>query len=93
MPVNILASDTLKNDDYVILLDHSGSMLEKVPGDDAKGYERDPLRALKSSQALRAIAGVVESTIREGAILPSSGSLISPSQLKVNRSAIHMRGN
>lgn len=66
MPVDVLASDTLKNDDYVILLDHSGSMLEKVPGDDAKGYERDPLKALKSGQALHAIAGVVESTIREG---------------------------
>lgn len=47
------------NDDFIILLDQSGSMREKRPGDEDGGYFRDPREAKKSREALEALDKVI----------------------------------
>ena len=53
------------NDDFIIVLDQSGSMREQVPGKPGK-YVNDPLLAKKSSGALAAIDFVVKDLLRVG---------------------------
>ena len=54
------------NDDFVFVIDHSGSMREKVPGNPGKGYEADPLKAVKSRGAIDAISAMAETMLNEG---------------------------
>ncbi len=53
------------NDDYIIVLDQSGSMREKVPGKPGS-YVADPRQAKKSSGALEAIDYVVKDLLKKG---------------------------
>jgi hypothetical protein len=55
------------NDDFIILLDQSMSMLEKKPGDETQGYYRDdPSKAEKSREAVAALDNVIGRLIRTG---------------------------
>lgn len=54
------------DDDFVILLDQSASMLEQVPGNPAAGYQSDILEARKSRDSIEAIEHVVDHIIRTG---------------------------
>ncbi|WP_089727229.1 vWA domain-containing protein [Candidatus Thiosymbion oneisti] len=51
------------NDDFIILLDQSGSMLEKRPGDEKGGYFEDPQKAEKSREALEALDDVIKDVV------------------------------
>ena len=53
------------NDDFIILLDQSKSMLEKKPGDESKGFDT-PMQAEKSREALKAIDDVINKLVRKG---------------------------
>src|SRR5262245_13009235 len=53
-------------DDIVIVLDRSKSMLEKEPGNPAAGYHPTPMAARKSQEAIRSIDAAVSSTIDLG---------------------------
>lgn len=50
------------NDDFIILLDQSKSMLEKQPGDESKGYLK-PEQAAKSQEARQAIDDILATLI------------------------------
>ena len=57
---------TVANDDFIIILDQSGSMREKTPGYPQQGYARDPMQAYKSRGAVDAINNVVGNILKEG---------------------------
>ena len=56
----------MANDDFMIVLDQSGSMREKVPGDPKGGYEPDPLKARKSKGAIDALNNIGNDLLKEG---------------------------
>ena len=57
---------TVANDDFIIILDQSGSMREKVPGFPNQGYIKNPKNAVKSQGAIDAINNVVGNILKEG---------------------------
>lgn len=55
-----------ENDDFIILLDQSMSMLENEPGNPAKRYAKRPQDAEKSREALNAIDEVIDKLLHVG---------------------------
>jgi len=54
------------NQDYIIVLDQSGSMREKVPGNPKSGYEKNPRKAHKSRGAVDALDIIVTDMLQDG---------------------------
>ncbi len=67
LPVLTLAKTAnVVNQDYMIVLDQSGSMREKVPGNPNAGYEKDPRQAHKSRGAVDALDVIVTKMLQDG---------------------------
>ncbi len=65
----LLAGEALPvaaRDDFVVILDQSGSMREKVPGNPKALYENDPRKAQKSYGAIQALNEVVSHLLKDG---------------------------
>ncbi|GBC63063.1 hypothetical protein DENIS_4052 [Desulfonema ishimotonii] len=66
LPEAAHALSEITNDDFIIILDQSGSMREKVPGNENKGYEKLPMSAYKSKGAIEGVNQIVDHIIKEG---------------------------
>lgn len=62
----VITVPSIANDDFIIVLDQSGSMREKEPGDPKGGYEKDPLQADKSRGAIDALNSIANDMLKEG---------------------------
>ncbi len=63
--IMVIATPSVASDDFIFVLDQSGSMREKVPGEPKKGYEPDPLKANKSKGAIDALNSVADNILSQ----------------------------
>lgn len=54
------------NQDFIIVLDQSGSMREKVPGEPGQGYYDNPLESEKALGAVNALNEIADNILKDG---------------------------